>query len=234
MGIFDRLFRIGQSEANAVVDKMEDPVKMADQILRELRENYQQAINGEAEIKAIALGHRSDEKKAKTQANDWEKKANDLLDMIEHGKIDEAKGTDLATKAAETAQSYEKQANEFGSMAKREEDAIAIMDQKIKAIKNQISETESRSEMLKARAKTAEASEKINKTLSTVDTDGLMSTLDRMDKKVTAQEFKAQAYSELSDVTLSTGQEIDKVLSQSSSNSALDALRAKRATKIQA
>ena len=47
MSIFDRLFRIGKAEANAAVDKLEDPAKMAEQILRELRANYQQAIQGD-------------------------------------------------------------------------------------------------------------------------------------------------------------------------------------------
>ena len=84
---------------------------------------------------------------------------------------------------------------------------------------------------LKSRAKTADVSEKINKTLSNVDTDGLMSTLDRMDAKVTAQEFRSQAYAEVRDTTLSSEQEINKILGSSSGTSALDAIRAKRISK---
>ena len=80
---------------------------------------------------------------------------------------------------------------------------------------------------MKSRAKTADVSEKINKTLSSVDTDGLMGTLDRMDAKVTAQEFRSQAYAEVRDTTLSSEQEINKILGTTSS-SALDAIKAKR------
>ena len=233
MGLLDRIFRIGKSEANAVVDKMEDPSKMSDQIIRELRENYQQAIEGEAQIKAIALGHRSEESKSKTKAAEWEKKANDLLDMIDKGSLETEKGNELASKAAEEADNATKQANEFAGMAIKEEAALKVMDAKIKKIKDQISETENRAEMLKARAKTADVSEKINKTLSSVDTDGLMATLDRMDKKVTAQEFTAQAYAEIDDSTMSTSQEIDSIIGKNSGNSALEALKAKRAAKTQ-
>ena len=78
MSIFDRLFRIGKAEANAAIDKLEDPAKMADQILRELRSNYQQAIQGEAEIKALALQHRASELKARNTADEWEKKTNTM------------------------------------------------------------------------------------------------------------------------------------------------------------
>ena len=34
MNIFKRIFRIGQAEIHAVVDKMEDPIKMTEQGIR--------------------------------------------------------------------------------------------------------------------------------------------------------------------------------------------------------
>ena len=231
MSIFDRLFRIGAAEANAAVDKLEDPAKMADQILRELRSNYQQAIQGEAEIKAMALQHRASELKSRNAADDWEKKTNELLDRIETKQLDEAKGTDLANKAAEAHQSAVSEADEYAKMAEKEESAVAVMDLKIKQIKDQIAETESRSQMIQSRAKTAEVSEKISKTLSSVDTDGLMATLNRMDQKASAQEFRAAAYAQIDDSTLSTEQEINKALGAGTSSSALEAIKAKR-TKL--
>ena len=229
MSIFDRLFRIGKAEANAAVDKIEDPSKMAAQILRELRENYQQAVQGEAEIKALALQHRASELQYRNSASDWEKKANDLLDRVESKELDEVKGNELASKAAEAHQTALNEADQFAKMAEKEESAVAVMDLKIKQIKDQIAETENRAQLINSRAKTAEVSEKINKTLSNVDTDGLMATLNRMDEKASAQEFRAAAYAQIEDSTLSTEQEINKVLNNNSSSSALDAIKAKRA-----
>ncbi len=231
MSIFDRLFRIGAAEANAAVDKLEDPAKMAEQILRELRANYQQAIQGEAEIKAMALQHRASELKSRNAADEWEKKANELLDRIETKQLDEAKGNELAMKAAEAHVAAENEANEYAKMAEKEESAVAVMDLKIKQIKDQIAETESRSQMIQSRAKTAEVSEKISKTLSSVDTDGLMATLNRMDQKASAQEFRAAAYAQIDDSALSTEQEINKDLGAGSSSNALEAIKAKR-TKL--
>src|ERR1700744_2751426 len=127
MSIFDRLFRIGKAEANAVVDKLEDPAKMADQILRELRSNYQQAVQGEAEIKALALQHRASELQYRNSAAEWEKKANDLLDRIEGKQLDEVKGNDLASKAAEAHQTALNEADQFAKMAEKEEGAVAVM-----------------------------------------------------------------------------------------------------------
>jgi phage shock protein A len=231
MSIFDRLFRIGAAEANAAVDKLEDPAKMADQILRELRANYQQAIQGEAEIKALALQHRASELQYRNSADDWEKKTNELLDRIESKQLDEAKGNELAAKAADAHQAAVTEADQFKAMAEKEESAVSVMDLKIKQIKDQISDTENRAQLISSRAKTAEVSEKINKTLSNVDTDGLQATLNRMDAKASAQEFRAAAYAQLEDSTLSTEQEINKALGTGSSSSALDAIKAKR-TKL--
>jgi phage shock protein A len=231
MSIFDRLFRIGKAEANAAVDRLEDPAKMADQILRELRANYQQAIQGEAEIKALALQHRASELQYRNTAADWEKKTNDLLDRVETKQLDEAKGNDLANKAAQAYQDALSNADQFGKMADKEESAVAVMDLKIKQIKDQIAQTESHAQLIQSRAKTAEVSEKINKTLSSVDTDGLMATLNRMDQKASAQEFRAAAYAQIEDSTLSTEQEINKALGQGTATNALEAIKAKR-TKL--
>ena len=231
MGIFDRLFRIGKAEANAAVEKLEDPVKMAEQILRELRENYQQAVEGEAEIKALALQHRSNELQARNKADEWERKANELLDRVETQQLDAAKGNELAAKAAEAHVAALKEAEQYAAMANKEEAAVNVLDLKIKQIKDQINETESRAKMIQSRAKTAEVAEKINKTLSTVDTDGLMATLNRMDQRASASEFRAAAYAQIEDSTLSTEQEINKALGDGSASAALDAIKAKR-TKL--
>lgn len=231
MSIFDRLFRIGQAETNAAIDILEDPAKMADQILRELRANYQQAIQGEAEIKALALQHRASELQYRNNADEWERKANELLDRVESKQLDEAKGNELAAKAAEAHLTAQNEADQFAKMAEKEESAVAVMDLKIKQIKDQIAETESRAQLINSRAKTAEVSERINKTLSNVDTDGLMATLNRMDQKASAQEFRAAAYAQIEDSTLSTEQEIDKALGTGSASNALEAIKAKR-TKL--
>ena len=231
MGLVERWNRIFKSEVNAATDKVEDPTHMAEQILRELHENLQQAIEGEAEIKAESLQHRANETKSREAAAEWERKANDLLDRVEAKTLDEAKGNELANVAATNVASNTKDADASAKLAIREEQAVAVTDAKIKKIREQITQTEQKVQMLKSESKTAEVSEKINKTLSSVDTDGLMETLNRMEAKVNAQEFRAQAYAEISDSTMSSSQEIDKVLENSHAGDALAALKAKRVAK---
>ena len=229
MGIIQRLFRIGASNANALVDKMEDQVKIADQIVRELSENLQEAMNAEAQIKATALQTRANEKKERDAATDWEAKTNQLLDAVEQKKIEEAKGNELAAQAAKSYQMHLDAANKYGADAAKQEAAIGQMDIKIKALRDAITEAKHRTEMIKSNTKVADASLAINKALSNIDTDGLMATLDRMEAKTTATQFLADAHASVSESTMSTAQEIDKVLA-STNSSALDAIKARRST----
>ena len=228
MGILDRLFRVGKAEANAVVDKMEDPVKMSQQILRDLEENRQEAINGAAEIKAMALQHRASENDNRAKSVEYENKATQILDRVDTKAIDEATGNKLATECLANQQTFLAKAEEFKALADREEKAAGVMSAKIDQINQRISETKNKAEMIASRAKTANAEEKINKTLSSADTDGLMQTLERMDEKTKATEFRAQAYAEIDNVGASTDEAVNKILKETSPNAALEALKAKR------
>lgn len=228
MGILNRLFRVGKAEANAAVDKLEDPTKISQQILRDLRDNLQEAISGTAEIKALAAQHRASEQENRTKANDWEAKANELLDRVEKGQIEEANGNTLATNCLSSQQAYLAKAEEFKVLADREDKAASVMESKVEQIRQRITETENKASMIESRTKTAEAEEKINKTLSSVDTDGLMQTLERMDEKTKATEFRAQAYAEIDNAGASIEDQVNKALKPTNANAALEALKAKR------
>ena len=70
--------------------------------------------------------------------------------------------------------------------------------------------------------------------MSSVDTDGLMQTMKRMQEKVSQTALTSEAYAEVSDSTMSSAQEIDKVLGSSSGSDALAALKNKRNGSVKA
>jgi len=43
MNIFKRLFKIGQAEAHSAVDKLEDPIKLTEQGIRDLKKTWRRA-----------------------------------------------------------------------------------------------------------------------------------------------------------------------------------------------
>jgi len=55
MGIFSRLFKVGQAQAHSVVDKLEDPIKITEQGIRDLKNDLQHAMTGLAEVKGVSI-----------------------------------------------------------------------------------------------------------------------------------------------------------------------------------
>jgi len=226
--ILKRIFKIGEAKANAAVDAAENPVEMTKQSLRDLSDAREKAMGAQAEVKAAALQHRAAETQNRTKAKEWEDKANTLLDRVDAKQLDEATGNQMATEAMKSQQEYLKQAEEFAQMASREEAAEEKMAEKVKMINDKIHETQNDVKIIESRAKVADATEKVNKALSSTDTDGITATIERMKEKVTATEFRAEAYAEVDNANISAETKINKILNETSPNAALEALKAKR------
>ena len=65
------------------------------------------------------------------------------------------------------------------------------------ALESKISEAKTKKNMLQARAKSAKASQELQKTLGGIDTSGAMSAFERMETKVLDMEAESQAVAEL-------------------------------------
>ena len=228
VGFRKRLTLIFKSKANVLADKLENPVEIADQVLRELKSKLQEGIEGEAQIKAIVLGLRADEQTNRTKADEWETKANSLIDRSEQPGADTTNLTRLAEQAALEHANALTMAETYAKNAGTQEAKLKKLDGSIKELRDTIAKAETDVKMLKSEQKIADASLTINKTMSSVDTDGLMSTMNRMKEKVSQTSFTADAYAEVSDSTMSTSHEIDKVLGTNSGSDALAALKARR------
>lgn len=55
MNILKRLFRIGNAETHAAIDKLEDPIKMTEQGIREMKDQLSKSIDALAQVKALAI-----------------------------------------------------------------------------------------------------------------------------------------------------------------------------------
>ncbi len=87
MNIFKRIFRIGQAEIHSVVEKMEDPIKMTEQGIREMRDDLNQSLEAYAKVKAMAIRSQNSVDKKKEEAADYERKAILLLEKLGEVKL---------------------------------------------------------------------------------------------------------------------------------------------------
>ena len=55
LSVFQRMFKVAQSEAHSAMDKIEDPIKMTEQGIRDLKKDLQAAMESLAQVKASAL-----------------------------------------------------------------------------------------------------------------------------------------------------------------------------------
>ena len=73
-GIFQRLFKTGQAEAHALVDKFEDPIKMSEQAVRDLKKDLQESLRALAEVKSISIRMNKEAEDSKRLTEDYEQK----------------------------------------------------------------------------------------------------------------------------------------------------------------
>ena len=210
MGIFERMKTVISSNINDMISKAENPEKMLNQLVLDMNE---QMIESK---KAVAMAI-ADEKKLereatenKNRAADWEKKA-----MI----AVRANRDDLAKEALLRKQEYEGYAQQLFTQWQAQKESVEKLKENLRALQNKIDEATRKKNILIARAKRAEAQDKINKTMSSISGNkSAFDTFDRMAKKVDEIEARAEATKELEDAT--SGATLERQFAQLESSGA--------------
>lgn len=234
MNIFRRLFRIGTAEAHSALDKLEDPIKMTEQGIRELKEKLEESIKALAEVKALAIRSRNDHENYSEKAKDYEKKAMLLLKQAQDGKIETAEADRLATEALLRKDENAKMASQALVDKEKFEASVNKLDGNIKDLRSKISHYENELKTLKARVKVATTTKDINKQMSSLDSDGTVSMLERMKEKVAQEEALAESYGDIANESRSLDEEIDDAIGDESRITAseeLEKLKAKMGLK---
>jgi phage shock protein A len=223
-GIFSRLFKAGEAEAHSLVDKLEDPIKMSEQAVRDLRKDLQESLKSLAEIKSLAIRMTKDADDAKRLAGDYERKAMLLLQRGQSGDVEAGEAERLAMEALSRKEEAASRALQTTQQAQAQSQMVATLQNNVNELKSKVGSYENDLIMLKARARTANATRKINQRLSNVDTKGTMALLERMKDKVAEEEALSQAYGEMADSGRSIDDEIDRALLSGSTSKAADSL----------
>ncbi len=225
MNIFKRIFRIGQAEIHAVVDKMEDPIKMTEQGIREMKEDLDQAMEAYAKVKALAIRTHNAADKKREEAADYENKAVLLLQKLQKQELE----TDQAERLAKEALHLKKQslleADELSNQADVHDESANEVHKNIEVLKYNINKWETELTTIKARVRVANATKVVNKQLAKMDSNSTISMLERMKEKVEEDEALAKAYGEMAQKQTSVSDEIDQALNENADDADLEALK---------
>jgi phage shock protein A len=225
MGIFSRIKTLVSSNVNDMISKAENPEKMLNQLIIDMNE---QLIESK---KAVALAI-ADEKKLEREkenqrnlASEWERKA---MLAVKAGQ------DDLAKEALLRKKEYEDAFAEYNKQWQTQKAAVDKLKESLRDLQNKIEEAQRKKNLLIARAKRAEAQQKIQNTMSSVAGNrSAFDAFDRMAQKVDQIEAQAEASMELED--FSKNSSLDKRFAElEKSDSAADRMLLELKEKMKA
>ena len=224
MSIFRRMFKVAQSNAHAAVDQLEDPIKMTEQGIRDLKKNLQAAMVSLAQVKSLAIRLQKETDDHKKRAADYERKAMLLLRRAEAGEMAAAEAERLATSALEKKETEVQQSARVGADYETQRRMSDQLQAKVEDLKRQIAKYENELITLRARARTASSMRKINQQLAGADASGTVAMLEKMKHRVQEEESLAEAYDQLADVGGTIDDDIDRALAGPSPGAGADSL----------
>lgn len=216
MNIFKRLFRIGQAEIHAAVDKMEDPVTMTEQGIRELRVDLTEATEAYAKVKALAIRTGNDQLHCQEESKNYAEKAILIMQKAQSGQVDLVKAEELAREALSLHKKYYIESEELGQQTLALQQSSREMLRNTEILRENMEKWEKELRTLNARVKVSKATEQVNKQLAQLDSNGTIAMLQRMKDKVEDQEAVAKAYGEIYRGANSRKDELDNLLKDDS------------------
>jgi phage shock protein A len=193
MGIFSRLRTLISANINHLINKAEKPEKMLNQIIIEMNEQLIQSKQAVAQAIADEKRLERDLNNQLSQAAEWERKA---VLAVEKGD------DELAKEALLRKQENDNAALEYRKQWEVQKAAVTRLKEDLRGLSDKIEKARRQKNLLIARAKRAEAQQKIQDTISSVSGNrGAFDAFDRMSQKVDDLESQADAARELEDFT---------------------------------
>ena len=221
---FKRLFKMAESEAHSAIDRFENPIKMTEQGIRDLKKDLENSIRSLAQVKALTIRLKKDASDKKQIAADYERKAILLLEKGQKGGMDGSEADRLASEALAKKESAFTQATTASQNIVNQEKMTVQLESNIKKLKSQVGQWENELVTLKARAKVASSTKKLNQQLAQVDSNSTLSMLEKMKTKVQEDEALAESYGEMAMVENNIDTEINKALAGGANPKASDSL----------
>ncbi|WP_027480484.1 PspA/IM30 family protein [Deinococcus pimensis] len=188
MTILDRLSRLLRANVNDMISKAEDPQKIIEQALRDMRDAYQQARAEVADAMAQSAKLERETNTNRKLADEYGSKAAEAL---------RGGSEDLAREALRRKKNHEDLATGFQDQFQRQQATVDELKTQLRALEAKIDEMEAKKELLQARAQTARASQTLERVSGFDKSGSAMDAFEEMERKVAQQEDRAQAMGQL-------------------------------------
>ncbi|MEO1070046.1 MAG: PspA/IM30 family protein [Cyanobacteria bacterium J06638_6] len=189
MGLFDRILRVLRANLNSAVNQAEDPEKVLEQTMADMQSNLIQLRQAVAQ--AIATQKRTERQsaQAKSTAQEWYNRAELAIQKGEE---------DLGRQALTRRQTYLQSAQAMDAQLGQQRDMVNSLKDNMRRLEAKIADARTKKDLYIARARSAEASQRIQEMLGQTATGGSIAAFEQMEQRVVEMESQAEALEELS------------------------------------
>jgi phage shock protein A len=188
MGIFSRLMTVIRANLNALIGKAEDPAKVLEQSLIDMRTSLAKTKQDVATAIADEKKLQGQVEREKKQGEDWERRA---MLAVNEGR------DDLAKQALMRHAEHLQNAQQLHETWIRHKGDTEKLKDSLRQMNDRIEELKRKKNVLVARQKRAEAQRRIQETMSTMGDQSAFDTFQRMEEKIDDMERQAIAAAEL-------------------------------------
>ena len=200
MGLFDRLSQLLRSNINDLISRAEDPEKMLNQILVDMRS---QLVKAKQQVAAAI----ADEKRLRDQADvefkqaaDWEAKA---MLAVKEGR------DDLAKQALLRQSEHFSHGQQLEQTWEQHRGETEKLKGSLRELNDKIEEAKRKKNLLVAKQKRAQAHQRIHETMAGLNDKSAFEAFDRMAEKIEESERMVAASVEVHEA-LSTGDTLER------------------------
>ena len=190
MGIFDRLATVLKSNINDLISKSENPEKMLNQIIVDMRDQLAKAKQQVAAAIADEKRLRDQTDAEFKQSQDWEKRA---MLAIQEGR------DDLAKQALVRQQEHMSHAQQLQVTWEAHKTETESLKNSLRDLNDKIEEAKRKKNLLLARQRRAEAQQRIAQTMGSLDEKSAFEAFARMEERIEQNERQIKATVEINE-----------------------------------
>ena len=191
MAIFSRLTDLLKANINDLIDRAEDPEKMVKQIIIDMEEKLQDAVQGLGSVMASERQILLQLEKAQAESKLWEDRAKSALKASDEKLA--KKAVDSKLEADEAVAQYQKMHTDMSTQLNK-------LREQVDLLKEKLNEARTRQTMLLARDKVADARKNVSSAVGNLDSSGAFAKMDKMERKIAEKEAQADAAFEVSGI----------------------------------
>lgn len=199
MNIFKRLLKIGQAEIHTLVEKMEDPIALTEQGIRDMKQDLAESTESYAKVRALIIRSENKIVDKTKEADRYEEKAKKILEIAQAGEIDKNKAEQLVIEALQIKKDLLSEIADLEHEISIHKISSEEINNSLSVLKFNISKWEKELSTLRAKQKVSSANKTANQQMAQIEANSTIQMLERMKAKAEEEQALAKAYHELAE-----------------------------------